>query len=84
MELCRFRDALGRPREGFHAPRLCGVALLDVLGTIFLAYILHRLSRWPWAASLLAMFALGVLCHRLFCVSTTLDKILFSTDSVMR
>ena len=75
--LCEYAGALGTPFEGFHAQRLCGLALWDVIGTVGLAWLLHRVSGWSLWFSLVVMFLLGVLCHRLFCVETTLDGLLF-------
>ena len=78
MDLCQYSNALGEPGKGFHAPRVAGFAVLDVLGTIILAWVMQHCTKWSWPTSLVAMFSLGVLCHRLFCVPTTLDRLLFS------
>lgn len=78
MSLCQFRNSLGRPRQGVHAFRMGGLAAADVLGTIALALMLHYfLPKWPLLLCLVVVFGLGVLCHRIFCVNTTLDLLLF-------
>lgn len=76
--MCPYRNMLGRVGQGFHAPRLLDLAILDVIGTVGLAWLLRRATMWSWPASLFTMFALGILCHRLFCVPTTVDRLLFS------
>lgn len=55
-----------------------GVAAFDVLGTVLLAYFLHRLTgKFGFAAWLAATFAAGIVAHRVFCVRTTVDRALF-------
>ena len=75
--LCKYAKALGRPHEGFHAPRFYGVAVLDVVGTIGLAWILQVITEWTFSVCLVIMFLFGIVCHRLFCVKTTIDIALF-------
>ena len=74
---CRYADLLGVPGQGFHELRVCGLAALDVVGTVGLAWILHHVSRWSMAVCLVIMVAVGILCHRVFCVRTVVDKVLF-------
>jgi ADP-L-glycero-D-manno-heptose 6-epimerase len=54
-----------------------GIAWVDVIstiiGAIFVSYVFN-LDIWY---SLLILFLLGIILHRLFCVRTTVDKILF-------
>ena len=75
--LCRYSESLGKPGEGVHSPRLGGVAIVDVLLTIALAALLARLFRWSFRCTLLWSFAAGVAAHRVFCVHTTVDRLLF-------
>ena len=75
--LCRYADALGRPGEGAHAPRLLGLAVVDVLLTIILAACVAHLMHFSFPFTLLCCFAAGIAAHRLFCVRTTVDKALF-------
>ena len=79
MALCAYRDALGVPGQGVHALRLGGVAICDVLGTLALAWVLQRWTHWGFATCCGAMFAAGIVLHRLFCVRTTVDGVLFGS-----
>ena len=77
MELCKYSEALGVPKQGFHAQRIAGVALWDVVGTLVLAWILRKFTHWSFLTCCVAMFASGIVLHRVFCVRTTVDKWLF-------
>jgi uncharacterized membrane protein len=77
MDLCKYKNALGVPRQGVHSLRVFDVAILDVISTIIGAYILSRVFRWTFWKTLLGLFLLGVGLHRLFCVRTTVDRWIF-------
>ncbi len=77
--LCGCRDALGRPAQGVHAPRLFGLAAFDLLATAALAWLLARRSGSMFAVSLVfvLLIILAVAAHELFCVQTRLNAALF-------
>ena len=77
FELCKFKDILGIPNKGVHSYRFFGVAIIDVIMTIIGAFLLSRIFRWNFLYTLVSLFLLGIVLHRLFCVRTTIDKILF-------
>jgi hypothetical protein len=80
MTTCRFKDALGKPGQGFHAPRILGVAALDLLGTALVAWLIARARRgWHPVPVFLVLMALAVVLHRLFCVDTALNVALFGS-----
>jgi hypothetical protein len=53
------------------------IAIIDVIMTIIGAFLLSRLFRWNFVYTLISLFLLGIILHRLFCVKTTIDKLLF-------
>ena len=73
---CIYIDSLGIPGQGFHTHFL-GIAILDVIGTILIAELLSYVFNWNIYLTLIAAFLTGIVLHRMFCVRTTLDKILF-------
>jgi len=77
FELCKFKDILGIPNKGIHSYRFFGVAIIDVIMTIIGAFILSRIFRCNFVYTLVSLFLLGIVLHRLFCVRTTIDKLLF-------
>jgi uncharacterized membrane protein len=78
IDLCRYKDIFGRPREGAHAYRVFDIAVVDVTATILLAFIISRVFSLTFWKSLVALFLIGILAHRAFCVRTTVDKLVFS------
>jgi uncharacterized membrane protein len=78
MSLCKYKDALGVPKTGIHAYRFMGVAIADVIMTLIGAFLISRAFRISFIYTAIALFLLGIFLHRLFCVKTTVDKILFS------
>ena len=78
--LCKYKDALGKPKEGLHKYRIFNIAIVDVLLTILGAYIIYLFNpKINFFIILLCLFILGIILHRIFCVRTTIDKLLFPT-----
>ncbi len=82
--LCKYRDVLGVPGRGFHSARLFGFARNDLLGTLFIAFLIALLFyRKKLLISFLTLSVIllivGILLHRLFCVNTTLNKMIFGS-----
>jgi len=77
MSLCKYKDALGVPGKGIHSYRLFGVAIVDVIMTIVGAGLISYFAKYSFLYTLIIVFSLGIILHRLFCVRTTIDKILF-------
>jgi hypothetical protein len=76
--LCKYKNLFGEPNTGIHkTTRLFGISWSDVFTTIIGATILAYLMRWNIPRTILGMFILGIIMHRLFGVRTTLDKWLF-------
>lgn len=77
MDLCKYRDSLGVPKQGIHSYRFFGVAIMDVIFTIIGAWIISYFTNKSFIFTLIFLFLLGIMLHRLFCVRTTIDKLLF-------
>ena len=81
-DLCQYKDIFGKPNEGSHSYRIFDIAIVDVLATIIVALLIYMLfgTRMgvPFWQILVALFAIGILAHRIFCVRTTIDRLLFS------
>jgi hypothetical protein len=82
-KLCPYRDVLGKPNEGFHKHFL-GIAINDVIGTILIGILIwfildktsHHVDLWKIEVFL---FLLAIVLHRMFCVNTTINKLIFGT-----
>jgi fatty acid desaturase len=76
--LCKYKDALGKPKTGIHSYRIFNIAIADVIMTIIASLIISYFFKFNFWITLIVLFLLGILLHRIFCVKTTVDKILFS------
>jgi hypothetical protein len=77
MNLCKYKNSLGIPNKGIHSYRLFGVAIVDVIMTIIAAKIISYYYKISFFYTCVFLFVLGIILHRLFCVRTTIDKLLF-------
>ena len=78
MNLCKYKNILGVPGQGPHSYRIFNIAIVDVVLTIILAYIISYIYNISFVKTSIILFILGILLHRLFCVRTTIDKLLFN------
>ena len=74
--LCNYSKSLGVPKEGFHT-HFMGIAYMDVIATIVASEIIAFIFDLNDILVLIAVFLTGIFVHRLFCVRTTVDKLLF-------
>jgi Na+/melibiose symporter-like transporter len=84
MNLCQYKNILGEPNKGIHSYRFFGVSIMDVLMTIVGALLLSLFFRsktvsfqTQFSITLGILFISGIILHHLFCVRTTVDKLLF-------
>lgn len=77
--LCKYKDILGSPKEGLHSIRIFDIAIIDVLLTLVLAYLISYISKFKINiyVSILISFVLGIILHRIFCVNTTMNTLIF-------
>ena len=74
--MCKYKDLFGKVGEGVHSYRLFNIAIVDVAVTLLLAYLAHVFFRMNFWIALLILFIMGIFLHRLFCVRTTVDKMI--------
>lgn len=75
--LCQYKDIFGEPAKGVHAYRVLDIAIVDMGMTTLAAYLLSQRMGISFPHTWVSMIALGVVAHRVFCVNTTLNKVLF-------
>ena len=87
MSLCKYKNMFGEPNTGIHSVRVLNFAIFDIASTILVGVLFHQyiIVEWLKMSSsiklwmvLFFLFALGILLHRMFCVRTTVDKLLFN------
>ena len=78
MSLCKYRDIFGAPGTGVHSIRFAGVAIVDVVLTVASGWLISLyVKSMPFWQITALLFLTGILLHHLFCVRTTIDKLLF-------
>lgn len=77
MNLCKYKDMFGKPGEGAHSYRIFNIAIVDVVALLVVAYIISHFTKYKLMHVIFVLFIVGIIAHRLFCVRTTIDKILF-------
>lgn len=75
---CKYKDILGKLGEGVHSIRMYDIAIVDVILTIIGAYFISKIFKLNFLNTLIILFILGIVLHRIFCVRTTIDKLLFN------
>lgn len=80
VDLCKYKNLLGEPGKGVHSIRFMNIAVVDVMLTILLAFLISYYTNYSLIFILILVFILGIILHRLFCVKTTIDKLIFSND----
>ena len=75
--LCKYKHIFGKPGEGAHAYRIFDIAIIDVISTIIAGLFLAWITKISVYYVIPGCFLLGIVAHRLFCVRTTVDKMLF-------
>lgn len=72
-----YRWIFGKEGKGVHSIRLFDIAIVDVLATIIGAFLLSYYFKINFWIILFILFILGIILHRLFCVNTTINKLIF-------
>ena len=75
--LCKYKDLFGKPNAGLRKYRIFDIAILDCVVVIVIGYLISWFFKWNLWYTLGGIFLLGIFAHRIFCVRTGLDKMLF-------
>lgn len=78
--LCEYRHIFGIEGQGAHSYRLFNIAVVDTLLTILGAWLIARYTKMPFLFVLVLVLILGTIVHRVFCVKTTITKIVFGNN----
>jgi hypothetical protein len=75
--LCKYKDILGKPREGIRKYRIFDISIMDTAVVIIFGFFISRYMEWNLWLTLFVLFILGIIVHKIFCVRTGIDKLLF-------
>lgn len=75
----KINKIFGEPSKGIHSYRMFNVAIIDVLFTFIVAYIIQKafFPKTEYYKVLLFYFIFGIIIHRIFDVKTTVDRLIF-------
>lgn len=77
VSVCKYKDILGVPGNSVHSIRVFDIALIDIALTLVVGFIISYIWKYNIYVVLAILFLSGIILHRLFCVRTTVDKLLF-------
>jgi len=78
LDLCKYKNILGKPGVGLRKYRIFDIAILDTAVVIVIGIIISRITGYNVWITLAVLFLSGIVVHRMFCVRTGVDKLLFS------
>ena len=76
MDFCQYKDLFGEPNQGLHSYRIFDIAVVDVLSTIFGAFLISWVISQSFILIFIVLIILSVVLHRSFCVDTRVDRFL--------
>tara|TARA_B100001121_G_scaffold64468_1_gene56556 strand:- start:230 stop:469 length:240 start_codon:yes stop_codon:yes gene_type:complete len=76
INLKKYKDILGKPKEGVHKYRFLDTAVVDYILSILGAIILTYFSDIPLVLTTIFSFSLGIILHILFGIHTNTTKYL--------
>ena len=79
MNLCKYSNIFGLPNQGIHSYRLFNIAIIDVIATLFIGFIINKLTKIKLYIINIILFLLGIIMHKIFCVNTTINKLIFTS-----
>jgi len=75
--LCKYKDLFGKPHDGVRKYRIFDIAIYDTSIVIIIGIIFSWVTKVNIWLTLTVLFLSGIILHRLFCVRTGVDRILF-------
>jgi len=78
LSLCPYKHMFGEPSEGVHSHKIFNLAIVDVLSVFLAAYFISQYYKYNFYEVSIVLFLSGIILHRLFCVRSTIDKLLFA------
>ena len=77
MTLCKYSNIFGEPNTGLHKYRFLDLAIIDVLLTVLLGFFISKIFKKTFWKVIIVLFLIAIIFHRIFCVNTTINKLIF-------
>jgi hypothetical protein len=75
--LCKYKHIFGEPNAGIRKYRIFDIAIFDTVVVIVCGILISYFTGYKLWKTLAVLFISGIIVHRLFCLRTGLDKLLF-------
>ena len=76
--LCKYKNLLGKPEQGIRKYRIFDISIMDTVVVIIFGVIISYFTGYNIWLTLAVLFISGIIAHRVFCVRSRIDKLLFS------
>ena len=76
MNLCEYRYIFGKEGAGIHSFRIFNIAIVDLGLTIIGAKVISDYYGFSFIKTILILLVSSIFIHKLFCVETTLSKLI--------
>ena len=77
LDLCKYKNLFGKPGEGLRKYRILNIAIYDTAVVIIIGLLISYFTGYNIWLTLAVLFVSGIIAHRMFCVRTGVDKLLF-------
>jgi len=67
----------GKEREGIHAIRFFDIAIIDVIFSVLGGIVIAKAMKWNVILCIVVLFVIAIIAHRVFCVNTKINTLLF-------
>lgn len=77
INLCQYQHVFGKENVGIHSYRIMNIAMFDLVLTVLVAWLISKYFKKSFILILLILLIISLLIHRIFCVQSTLTKLVF-------
>lgn len=77
FDFCKYKNLFGEPNTGLRKYRIFDVAIYDTSIVIIIGILFSYFTGYNTWITLAVLFISGIIVHRMFCVRTGVDKLLF-------
>jgi len=73
----QYKNIFGKEGEGAHSIRFLNIAIVDLVFTIIGALLISYFTNTNFFIIFIILMLMAIILHRLFCVNTTINKLIF-------
>ena len=77
FDFCKYKNLFGEPNAGLRKYRIFDIAIYDTSIVIIIGILFSYFTGYNIWITLAILFISGIIVHRMFCVRTGVDKLLF-------